>query len=133
MPVSRVDILINVSDVERSLPFYRDLIGMKLDATWADEEGRTRWAKLIASGGSSLMLNQPSGCSLADRESRPAYRDAVVYLTVESTDELDAVHHRLCESGAEPGECHDEMYGQREFLVRDPDGYEIALAAPLGS
>jgi DNA-binding CsgD family transcriptional regulator/catechol 2,3-dioxygenase-like lactoylglutathione lyase family enzyme len=132
MPVSRVDILINVSDVERSLSFYRDLIGMKLDATWADENGRTRWAKLIASGGSSLMLNQPSGHLLVDRASRPAYRDAVVYLRVESTGELEAIHRRLGESGAELGECHDEMYGQREFMVRDPDGYEIALSTPLG-
>jgi catechol 2,3-dioxygenase-like lactoylglutathione lyase family enzyme len=39
-----VDVLINVSDVERSLRFYRDLIGMKLESTWADEEARTRWA-----------------------------------------------------------------------------------------
>jgi DNA-binding CsgD family transcriptional regulator/catechol 2,3-dioxygenase-like lactoylglutathione lyase family enzyme len=133
MPINRVDILINVSDVERSLSFYRDLIGMKVDATWADEDGRARWAKLIASGGSSLMLNQPSGHPLADRASRPAYRDAVVYLKMDSTDELHAVHCRLGQSGAEPGECHDEMYGLREFTVRDPDGYEVALVTPLGS
>jgi DNA-binding CsgD family transcriptional regulator/catechol 2,3-dioxygenase-like lactoylglutathione lyase family enzyme len=133
MAVSRIDILINVSDVERSLSFYRDLIGMKLDATWADEEGRTRWAKLVASDGSSLMLNQPSGHSLVERASRPAYRDAVVYLKVENAGELNAVHRRLGECGATPGACHDEIYGQREFIVRDPDGYEIALATPLGS
>lgn len=133
MPVNRVDILINVADVERSLAFYRDLLGMKLDGTWADEEGRTRWAKLIASGGSSLMLNQPFGNPLTGRASRPPYRDAVVCLKVESTEELSAVHRRLDESGSEPGECRDEMYGQREFIVRDPDGYEIALATPLGS
>jgi len=133
MPINRVDILINVSDVERSLSFYRDLIGMQLDATWSDEEARTRWAKLITSGDSALMLNQPSGNPLTDRASRPAYRDAVVYLRMESTDELNTVHRRLVESGAEPGECHDEMYGLREFIVRDPDGYEIALTTPLGS
>ncbi len=33
MPVNRIDLLINVQDVERALIFYRDLIGMKLDAT----------------------------------------------------------------------------------------------------
>jgi uncharacterized glyoxalase superfamily protein PhnB len=133
MPLNHIDILLNVADVERSLAFYRDLIGAKVDATWADEDGRTRWAKLIASGGGSLMLNQPSGRPLTDRAARPGYRDAVVYMHVASEDELNAIHRKLRESGAEPGECHDEMYGQREFIVRDPDGYELAVAAPLGS
>lgn len=132
MPVDRVDILLNVTDVERSVSFYRDLLGMTLDATWADPEGRVRWAKLITSGDSALMLNQPAESPLADRSSRPAYRDAVVYLQVQSTDELHTVRRRLGESGAQPGECHDEAYGQREFVVRDPDGYELAVCARLG-
>jgi len=55
-----------------------------------------------ASGGSSLMLNQPSGHPLTDRASRPAYRDAVVYLKMECTDELAVVHRRLVEAWAEP-------------------------------
>jgi len=133
MPVNRVDVLVNVSDVERSLCFYRDLIGMKVESTWADEKGRTRWAKLLSSLGSSLMLNQPSNQPLTGRASRPPYSEAVVYLQVESIGELDGIYRKLIASGAEPGECRDEMYGKREFIVRDPDGYEIALATPLGS
>lgn len=129
LAVSRVDVLLNVADVERSLGFYRELIGMKLDASWTDVDGRVRWARLSASGGSALMLNQPQGDPLTDRTSRPAYRDAVVYLRMDGTDELQAVHRRLGEAGAEPGEFHDEAYGQREFVVRDPDGYEIGIAA----
>ena len=131
MVVDRVDVLLNVSDVERAMAFYRDLIGMTLDASWADEEGRTRWAKLVGQGGSSMMLNEPSADTLTDRFTRPAYGDVVVYLGIENVDELHALRGRLLEAGFWPGECHDEMYGQREFIVRDPDGYEIALATPL--
>ena len=132
MSVHRIDVLINVVDVDRSLSFYHDLIGMRLDSSWTDAEGRTRWAKLIAPGGNALMLNQPTGDLPTDRASRPAYRDAVIYLHVESADELSSIHHRLSEAGLSPGQCHDEAYGQREFIVRDPDGYEIALATRLG-
>lgn len=133
MPVNRVDILLNVSDLERCLPFYRDLIGLQVDASWADDQGRMRWARLGATGGCALMLNQPSGDALEDRASRPTYRDAVVYLQLESTDELNAAHQRLREAGAAPSEPHDETYGVREFLVRDPDGYELGISTPLGS
>ncbi len=133
MPLNRMDVLLNVADVDGSLAFYRDLIGMQVDDTWTDETGRTRWAKLLASGGSSLMLNQPSGQPLTDRADRPGYRDVVIYLRISSVGELDTIHRKLCESGARPGECQDETYGQREFIVRDPDGYELAIAAPLGS
>jgi catechol 2,3-dioxygenase-like lactoylglutathione lyase family enzyme len=133
MPVDRIDILLNVADVERSVSFYRELLGLRLDSTWADPAGRTRWAKLVTSGDSVLMLNQPSGESLTDRPARPAYRDAVIYLRVQSTEELNEIHRRLRQSGAEPGDCQDEAYGQREFLVRDPDGYELALCAAIVS
>jgi len=133
MPVERIDVLLNVTDVARSIVFYRDLLGLLLDATWMDQEGRTRWARLIASGGGTLMLNEPSGPSLTDREARPAYRDTVVYVQVRSVEELQTVHHRLDASSAMPGDCHDEAYGQREFTVRDPDGYEIAVCARLDS
>ncbi|MGE0625846.1 MAG: VOC family protein [Pseudomonadales bacterium] len=131
MAIDRIDILLNVRDVERSAAFYRDLLGLRPDATWADPEGRTRWARLITSGDGVLMLNQPSEDPLTDRQARPAYRDAVIYLRVRTTDELDGIHSRLRQSGAEPGECHDEAYGQREFIVRDPDGYELALCAAI--
>ncbi|MBH79078.1 MAG: hypothetical protein CMQ49_01025 [Gammaproteobacteria bacterium] len=133
MALDRIDVLLNVTDVERSLGFYRELVGMHVDGTWADDEGRTRWAKLVASGGSALMLNEPEGDALTDRASRPAYRDVVVYVRMRSLGELDAIRARLTDSGAAPGENSDEMYGQREFMVRDPDGYELAVCAPLGS
>jgi len=133
MPVDRIDILLNVTDVTRSITFYRDLLGLQLDTTWADENGRTRWARLTSSGDGTLMLNEPSGSPLTDRTSRPAFRDAVVYLQVRSTEELQTVHRRLAASSAKPGDCRDEAYGQREFTVRDPDGYELAVYARLDS
>lgn len=133
MAVDRVDILLNVTDVERSVAFYRDLLGMTLDATWTDPEGRLRWAKLITPGDGALMLNEPSEPPLSDRPARPPYRDAVVYLRVASTDELQAIHRRLRAAAAAPGDCQDEAYGQREFVVRDPDGYELAVCAQLAT
>ena len=83
-------------------------------------------------GESSLMLNEPFGEGLTGRDARPSYRDVVVYLHVSGLDELHAIHTKLTKAGAAPSECRDEMYGQREFTVRDPDGYEIAFATPLG-
>jgi catechol 2,3-dioxygenase-like lactoylglutathione lyase family enzyme len=134
MPVNRIEVLLNVADVERSLSFYRDLLGMQVDASWADDDGRVRWAKLIGPSGGAMMLNQPSeGDTLQDRASRPGYRDAVIYVQLENVEELMAAHRRLADAGARPGERHEEMYGVHEFLVRDPDGYELGIIAPIGS
>lgn len=117
--------LLNVADVPRSVAFYRDALGFEVARSF-EQGGRMVWARLTC-GVVELMLNQHGELSDARRRREP-YRDVVLYLSVDSADD---VHKRLAARGFAPGKLNDEDYGVREFQLRDPDGYEIAVTSPL--
>ncbi len=116
--------LLNVSDCERSLAFYRDVLGFEVASTW-DEDGRIAWAEL-ASGPVKLMLNGRGG-DPGHRFARPLYRDVVICLGVESVHALCA---QLRSHGLEAPEPEAQEYGLDEIVIRDPDGYDLALSSP---
>jgi uncharacterized glyoxalase superfamily protein PhnB len=116
--------LLNVADCERSLAFYRDVLGFEVASTW-DEGGQIAWAEL-RSGPVRLMLNGRGG-DPAHRFARPAYRDAVICLGVDSVHALCA---ELRRHGFEPPEPEAQEYGLDEIVIRDPDGYDLSLSSP---
>ena len=100
-----------VTDLERSLRFYRDLLGIPLGLTqphWAEAQlGDTRFA-----------------LHLADELSVPNVPNTIrVSLRV---DDLEGAVERLRAEGVECGEILREPWGSLSE-VRDPDGYEIGL------
>jgi catechol 2,3-dioxygenase-like lactoylglutathione lyase family enzyme len=125
MDATEMTPLLNVEDVERSARFYRDVLGLEVVNSWKDA-GRTRWARLEL-GALKLMLNERGEHSEL-RRARPGHRDVVLYVTV---DDADALHARLVVDGQRPGEVHEESYGVRQFALRDPDGYELAITSPI--
>ncbi|MGH6955645.1 MAG: VOC family protein [Caulobacteraceae bacterium] len=116
--------LLNVSDVETSLAFWRDLIGFEVTTRY-EAEGRLMFANL-KSGEAELMLNGRGGDPSA-RRSRPHYTEAVIYLSVPSARDLA---RELRARGCEAPEPEAQVYGLDEFVLRDPDGYEIAFTSP---
>jgi uncharacterized glyoxalase superfamily protein PhnB len=58
---------------------------------------------------------------------RPEHGDVVLYL---ETADVDALHRFLEDGGHAPGAVRDESYGVRQFELRDPDGYELAITGP---
>jgi catechol 2,3-dioxygenase-like lactoylglutathione lyase family enzyme len=50
---------------------------------------------------------------------------AFMYLSV---DDVDAFHKELTDKGLKPaGDPQDRPWGDREFLLRDPDGYRLMI------
>lgn len=127
MSVESVVPLLNVEDVARSIDFYRDALGFQVESSFEDA-GRVAWAR-VRCADAELMLNAHGELS-RERRAREGYRDVVLYLSVDSAEEL---HARLVGKGLAPGEIRDEAYGVREFALRDPDGYELAITSPLPS
>jgi uncharacterized glyoxalase superfamily protein PhnB len=124
---SQIIPLLNVEDVERSAQFYRELLGFEITNDWKDA-GRTKWA-MLTSQGVRLMLNEAEHrTDGATRRARPDHADVVLYVTVESADDL---HRTLLAGGHAPSEVRTESYGLRQFELRDPDGYELAITSPL--
>jgi catechol 2,3-dioxygenase-like lactoylglutathione lyase family enzyme len=128
-------VAIGVSDMERSLPFYRDLLGLEvmLDAEEKVGRGRRRavymrWAH--GAGGGFLVLSQT-----LDREpsGKPLRLDQVgLHHFAFSVDDLRSRVNKLKEAGVKiivpPYEADAIAYGERSnekvltCLFEDPDG-----------
>ena len=117
--------LLNVADVARSIAFY-EALGFAVTDRF-DQDGQAIWAHLSL-GEARLMLNQQTRIDAASRRERPSYGDLVLYVYVES---CAAARDALIATGWDVGPVERQDYGLDECLLRDPDGYEIALASPV--
>ncbi|MFZ5814684.1 MAG: DinB family protein [Bacillota bacterium] len=117
----RAQVLLRVSDLERSLRFYGDLPGFRVD--WREASR----ARLIDPGGTPLLL--ASDPSVPAPEGVPeAGTGAWVYL---HRPELGALAQELTERGL-PARGPVEPYpGYRHLLLEDPDGYWLVFWEPL--
>jgi len=116
-----------VSDVSRSIAFYRDVLGFTLEQTVPDT-GPFVFAS-VTSGAVNIFLNAP-GPALEEYpafKGRPIGGTLTLFMHVEnihgSYDELkDRVQIVM------PLEA--KWYGVTEFAFLDPDGYVITFAQP---
>ena len=119
--------LLNVEDVSRSLGFYRDNLGFRVDEDF-EHEGKLVWAR-ISRGTVAVMINTSEERAARGARSSPqTYDDAVFYFTV---DDARALRRELAEAGCDPGPVERQAYGVDEFTMRDPDGYELAFGSPI--
>jgi catechol 2,3-dioxygenase-like lactoylglutathione lyase family enzyme len=116
-----------VADIERSLTFYRDILGFTVSATVPDASPFVfAWMK---GGDTDIFLNQhltpqPGQPDLFAGEKIGGTMS--MYLVIEGIGE---VLKKVEAHGIEiviP--LHTEFYGMKEFAVRDPDGYLIIFA-----
>ena len=102
-----------VSEIERSVGFYRDLLGIPLegDDDWQEASlGGTRFALHRTHEG----IGEPSS--------------GTIHVNLEVAD-LDAAAERLRAAGVEVEETMREEWGAAAKVV-DPDGYELFLFQP---
>ena len=112
--VSRINVVyLYVRDMERSVGFYRDLLGIPLqgDDHWQEARlGGTRFALHEAHEGSGELSS------------------GSIHLDLEVADLEDAAE-RLRAAGVEVGETMRDEWGSAATVV-DPDGYRIELFQP---
>jgi len=126
MTITEMIPLLNVEDADRSIAFYRDALDFEVVQTF-EAEGATVWA-MLTSGDTKLMINQPDHADSQTRRDAASYGDVVLYCYVESARDR---HANLAARGVAVGDVTTEAYGMEEFLLRDPDGYEIAIGSRL--
>ena len=125
----RAGAILAVTDVDRSVAFYRDRIGFEVEALYDDPPYAT-----LTLAGTRLSLAE-QGHPADDRPgvamTAPAdFGRANVVLVVE-TDDARAEHRRLADEGvrflAEP---YEPPWGGCRFFCVDPDGYLVEIEQP---
>jgi catechol 2,3-dioxygenase-like lactoylglutathione lyase family enzyme len=132
--VSFCHLVVGVTDMDRSLVFYRDVLGMDVvfealisgepfDAVLhakRKQEGRVVGGLL---GGLMVELLSLGAKPAADK---PAHRGITGIQNVSlSVTDLDDAHRRIRDAGYPPDQDPFEIGGVRMFFVKDPDGTPV--------
>jgi uncharacterized glyoxalase superfamily protein PhnB len=113
---------LTANDIERSLVFYRDVLGFVVRERW-EEHGALHGVELEA-GSATFWLAQDDWKKGRDRVKGQGFR-----LYCATAQDLDALARRIESRGGtllEP--VKDQPWGGRDFAVRDPDGFTITFA-----
>ena len=103
-------VAIEVSDLERSMKFYRDLLG--LEARWSKDAD---WANLkLGNDDLSLVKKSPG-------QIHPPHFG----FRVKSREELKAAHEKLSTAGVSVEPISGHRDGSISFYFRDPDGNHL--------
>ena len=124
---------ITVNDVDESLAFYRDALGLEVRNDVASDG--FRWVTLgsAAQPDLEIVLSEPhAGRSQADGDAlQELLTKGVLPMSVFRTDDLDAAFERVRASGAEVlQEPIDQPWGPRDCAFRDPSGNMIRFQQP---
>jgi catechol 2,3-dioxygenase-like lactoylglutathione lyase family enzyme len=123
--INKLTTNIIVSDVERSVAFYRDLLGMTVTMTVPDAPPLV--FAILTSGSAELFLNAAETAY----EEYPAFRGQPIggslTLFFEVTD-IDDAYARLAPQVTVVMPFEKKWYGMTEFAFTDPDGYVITFA-----
>jgi lactoylglutathione lyase len=113
--------IIATNDLPRSLAFYRDLLGARVDYRFPDD-GEPLYVGLVI-GGSHIGIGfDPEPLAPPDGRRVTLW----VY-----ADDCDAAVERLRAGGVTVlGEPRDEPWGERVARVVDPDGNQVLIGSP---
>jgi len=120
-----------VSNVERSLAFYRDALGFAVSATVPENNGPFAFAWMQRDGVNVFLNSHQSVEEHANLASRAIGGTATLFITIEADDVtsgIDALFASIAPRAKVMMPLKDQFYGMREFGVEDPDGYVIFFA-----
>ena len=109
-------IMYPISDRKKTLPFYRDLLGLHLVPAFEDGPGVIF---METDDGTMFHMSEPSS-------TRPAAHIAF------EVDDFDAVHRRLVELGYEIDGPEKRADGRPALKIKDPDGNSVEFTTGPG-
>jgi uncharacterized glyoxalase superfamily protein PhnB len=113
---------LTVNDVEKSLAWYRDVVGFAAGERW-ETDGKLSGVMLSA-GNVTFMIGQDDWKKGRDRKKGEGFR---LYCT--TTQDVDALAAGIvARGGTLDQEPKDQPWGTRDFALTDPDGFKITIA-----
>jgi catechol 2,3-dioxygenase-like lactoylglutathione lyase family enzyme len=114
-----------VDNIDKSIAFYRDVLGFILKDKW-EEEGALKGVELLA-GSVTFWLGQDDWKKGRGRVKGEGFR---IYCG--TTQDIDVLAARVRSTGtALAEEPKDQSWGGRDFAVRDPDGFLVTISSGL--
>ncbi|HEY7194884.1 MAG TPA: VOC family protein [Gemmatimonadales bacterium] len=109
------------TDLQRSMAFYRDVLGFVIGDEWRDTGTLTGCE--IHAGAITFMLNQDDFAKGRDRTKGVGAR-----LWCHTAQDLDRLAAEIkARGGVLDQEPHDTPWGQRVFMITDPDGFKFTF------
>jgi uncharacterized glyoxalase superfamily protein PhnB len=117
---------LTVNDLEKSLAWYRDVLGFGVEETWKDDEGKVMGMSLKA-GDVSFMIGQDDWKKGRDRRKGEGFR-----IFCETKSSVDDLAKRIQSKGGRLDQGPtDQPWGMRDISLTDPDGFKITIARNL--
>jgi uncharacterized glyoxalase superfamily protein PhnB len=113
-----------VNDVERSLAWYRDVLGFTAKERW-ENEGKLMGVEMAA-GDVSFMIGQDDWKKGRDRVKGDGFR---IYCTTGQN--IDALANQIKARGGTLAREPRDEWGMRTLAVEDPDGFKITISSKL--
>lgn len=118
-----------VKDVDKTIAYYRDLLGFKVTMTEPQEEP-FQWA-MMTNGGAEIMFQ--SRASLAGEYEQlfgdiPLGGSFTLFIEVK---DVKALYEMAGKSVEMVKELEKTFYGMTEFTIRDLNGYVLTFAQPI--
>jgi lactoylglutathione lyase len=118
-----------VPDVETSVRFYTEKLGfglMRLERGMIDGQERATFAVVGLERAVLLIAHRSLGGAPAVPPGGGAIHIRIM------VDDVDALHRRAKDNGVViANDIADRLYGLRDFIVDDPDGFRLRFASPL--
>ena len=123
-----------VADMDRSVAFYKDVLGFTVVTTVPEAPPFVfAW---MQRDGVNVFLNSLTGMEddVAGLAARTIGGTATMFFTLERTDAggIDEFFNEISSRARVVMPLKDQFYGMREFGVEDPDGYIILFAQRIG-
>lgn len=119
---SRLSASLTVTDLQASLTWYRDIVGFAVHQEYA-REGRLL-AVAVHAGAVQILLNQDNGARGVDRIKGEGFS-----LRITTTENVDELAERIKARGGTLESEPADVWGQRAFRLRDPDGFKLAISS----
>jgi uncharacterized glyoxalase superfamily protein PhnB len=117
---------LTVSDLGRSIAWYRDVLGFAITDRW-EHDGALVGVEMKA-GAVSVFLGQDDWKKGRDRVKGEGFR-----IFVETGQDVDRLAERIRAAGAALAqEPRDESWGGRTLAVADPDGFKLTISKMKG-
>jgi uncharacterized glyoxalase superfamily protein PhnB len=111
------------NDLPRSIAFYRDVLGFVVGDEWRGENGVLQGCEMHA-GSVVFMLTQDDFAKGRDRQKGVGTR-----LHVSTAQDIDRLASEIkARGGTLDQEPADMPWGERVFMITDPDGFKLTIA-----